>query len=170
MLPSRMGGSGPAAAAVVRPEPVAAPGWAVPAPETAPAPAAAPPVTELVAFPAPPLTPPAPAVPGRGCATPFCGSAETALSGSCCCCWAAAPVDSGPPFTAVTMASCVRRLPPQALTAIAGRIASVHHRREPVRAAIGHLLHAGGLAIASRRPRPALSERVYPASIHAVYL
>jgi hypothetical protein len=115
--------------AAVGPEPAAVPAEEVPPPTALPAPAPVAPVIE-VALPAPlPLTLPLAEVPGAGesalfCGTfaPFCGTFETA---PCCC-----AVGSGPPLTAATMASCVRRLPPQALTAIAGNITIIHHHRE----------------------------------------
>src|ERR1700704_3968954 len=128
------GASGPAGLAAVGPEAAEPPEREVPPPATVPAPAAVPPVTE-VALPAapPPTLPVTEEPPGAGCAPPFCGTVDTAPCCDCdCCC--ATPVGSGPPLTAERMASWGRRLPPQALTAIAGRIAIVHHHREPGRA------------------------------------
>src|SRR5438270_11516730 len=133
MLPTTIGASGPAGLAAVGPVPAAATAPEVPLPWTPPPPAAVPAETEL-ALPAPlPLTLPDPEVPGAEGATPFCGTTETAPCCDCCC---ATPAGNGPPLTAARMSSWVSRLPPQALTAIAGRITSVHHHRDPTRPAI----------------------------------
>src|SRR5207302_4154206 len=128
------GPAGPAAEALVRgaAPPCGAPPVIGPLP---PVPTDEPPVA-AAALPVPtPVTPlVAEDVPGTGMRAPFCGTVETAPC--CCCCACAAPAGGGPPFTAVTMASWVRRLPPQALTASVGRIAAVTHQRETRRTLI----------------------------------
>src|SRR3977135_490606 len=119
-----MGAAGPPGLAAEGPEPGAAPAGELPL--LVPRPPA---TGAMVLAPLSAATPAPEEPPGRGCARPFCGTVDCApCCCGCICCEATAP-GKGAPFTAATMASCVRRLPPQALTAIAGRTIIVHPHR-----------------------------------------
>src|SRR5438270_4495372 len=124
-----IGASGPAGCAALGAEPVATAAAGPPA--ATPARVAPVPTVTGIAPTAPPAAAPDPAAPAEDVTPPLCAGAEIAL---CCCC--ATPVRSGLPFAAATMSSWLRRLPPQALTAMAGSTASVHHHREPLCPAI----------------------------------
>jgi hypothetical protein len=79
-----------------------------------------------------------PEVPDRGWVTPLWGHVDTAPS--CCCSGRISAVAAGPAPTEATIASCVRRLPPQALSAIAESSVVANHLSELVRTPIDDCL------------------------------